>query len=197
MSQQYNKRRYSLKEFYIFLKEASRTMRYMIKGKKVGHIDERFISRIMLAVTEVNGCEICSYFHTAQALKNGMTEKDISTMLSGSMDDLPEDEGVALFFAQHYADAKGKPSKASWKRLIEVYGREKALAILGATRAIMVGNTHGIAIGALKNRMTGKPLEMSSLRYEISIAIGIVFMLPVAVLHGAIDSISKKPLFMK
>lgn len=64
----------------------------------------------------------------------------VTDMLAGVLDDVPADEVTAVMFAQHYADRRGNPSKESWERIVETYGISKAKGILGAIRAIMIGN---------------------------------------------------------
>jgi len=194
MSDKYYKRMYTVSEFYTFLQEALRTMTYMNKAKKTNALDNQAIERIMLAVTEVNGCELCSYKHTEEALKHGMTQEEINQMLSGGKDHIPEDESVAIFFAQHYAESKGKPTKEAWERLVDSYGESKALGILGATRAIMMGNTHGIAMSALLSRIKGKKIEKSSLGYELRMSLSIIPFLPTALVHSFVLNRRKKPL---
>lgn len=184
MSQQFNKRLYSIPEYYEIIRYALKTLKYMIKGKRSGDINKNFQSRIMLAVTEVNGCELCSYYHTSEALKNGMSEKDIASILEGSIHNVPVDESVAIFFAQHYAEYKGKPKRSAWNRLRTTYGNEKAYAILAATRLIMFGNVNGIAVGALKNRLSGKPVDKSNLGYELAITFGTILFIPAAIIHN-------------
>ncbi len=44
-------------------------------------ISHGFRERLMLAVTAVNGCRYCSYFHARQALKSGLTPEEISRLL--------------------------------------------------------------------------------------------------------------------
>src|SRR5699024_4226589 len=137
-----------VKEFYHVLNKGIRTFKFLKRSKNNGQLSEAFIKKIMLAVTEVNGCEVCSYAHTKSALEMGMDEKDIRQILSGTIDGMPDEELQAIMFAQHYADTKGKPSEAAWNRIVYIYGEEKALGILGATRAIMVGNSYGIPFSA-------------------------------------------------
>lgn len=52
-----------------------------------------------------------SYGHTKIALEMGMSEDEIHQILTGQMDDYPPEESKAIFFAQHYADMKGKPAE--------------------------------------------------------------------------------------
>jgi len=51
----------------------------------------------MLAVTAVNGCRYCSYFHTKQALKSGITAEEIRDLLAGDVANCPQDEAVAAY----------------------------------------------------------------------------------------------------
>ena len=72
-----------------------------IKAKRL--LPPVFRERLMLAVTAVNGCRYCSYFHAKQALKSGITPEEISRLLSGTVENCPEDETVAIIYAQHWA----------------------------------------------------------------------------------------------
>ena len=74
------------------------------KARKKKLVSRAFQKRIMLVVTEVNGCQLCSYWHTREALKSGMPEEEIKNMLSGNLENIPQEEAIALFFAQHYAE---------------------------------------------------------------------------------------------
>jgi len=192
MSQQFNKRLYSLKDYYKVIRYALKTIKYFRRGKKSGELSSSLESRIMLAVTEVNGCEICSYYHTGEALKNGISEEDISSMLNGNTTDIPLEDSVAILFAQHYADLEGKPNRSAWNRLVSTYGKEKAYIILAATRVIMFGNILGIAYGALKNRLKGQPVAKSNLTYELSIVIGTLILIPGALIHNLFELLVSK-----
>ena len=79
----------------------------MKKAKKKKELSPEFIERIMLGVTEVNGCEVCSYAHTKMALEQGMAAEEIQQLLAGSTDNIPVEEMPAYLFAQHYADRRG------------------------------------------------------------------------------------------
>jgi len=84
-----------------------------------------FMERIMLAVTQVNACAICSYVHTKMALEAGVSSKKIQNVLAGIFDDTPSDQLTAAIFTQHYADARVNPSKVSWERFAAAYGLSK------------------------------------------------------------------------
>ncbi|WP_416828929.1 carboxymuconolactone decarboxylase family protein [Ectobacillus polymachus] len=194
MGQEFYKKKYSAREFYVALYKGIRTIPYMVKNKRSKQISMEFIERIMLAVTEVNGCEICSYAHTKIALEQGMSNEEIQMLLSGNKEKVPEEEAPALLFAQHYADTKGNPSTESWQRIIDTYGKTKALGILGAIRAIMVGNVYGIPLSAFRSRLCGKPIQKSNFFYEITMILSILLFLPVALLHSLLLSLVKFPI---
>jgi len=189
----YFKKKYSIGELYITLCKGFRTMKYMSESKKSMELSAEFIERIMLAVTEVNGCEVCSYAHTKMALEHGMSSDEIQLLLSGSSQRIPGDELTAILFAQHYADSRGNPSCDSWQRVLKVYGEPKAMGILGATRMIMIGNVSGLALSAFQRRLKGKPVEKSSIFHELGMILCSVIFLPTAFIHGMISDMLKKP----
>ncbi|MGB9667230.1 MAG: carboxymuconolactone decarboxylase family protein [Candidatus Cryosericum sp.] len=194
MAQQFYKKIYSLSEGYVILYQALRTMPHMARSRRRKELSPEFIERIMLAVTEVNGCEVCSYGHTKMALEQGVSSEEIQKLLTGVMDGIPDDEVKAVFFAQHYADTRGHPSAASWQQIVKTYGPTKALGILGATRAIMFGNAYGIPLSAFRNRLLGKPIKKSSLAYELGMMLSIIVFLPVAAVHALISSLLRAPI---
>ena len=158
-------------------------MKFMFKAKNK-ELSEIFIERIMLAVTEVNECAICSYAHTRRALESGMTSEEIQGMLTGILDHVPDEEVAGVMFAQHYADTRGNPTGEAWERVVEVYGRSRAMGILGAIRTIMMGNTYGIAFSSFFNRFRGRADPRSSLGYELGLILSGVLVVPVAVVHA-------------
>jgi AhpD family alkylhydroperoxidase len=194
MAQEFYKKIYSVREFYSILYDGVRTMKYMIKAKKKNELSPEFIERIMLGVTEVNGCEVCSYAHTKMALEQGMTAEEIQKLLGGYADKIPVEEMPAYLFAQHYADRRGCPTEESWDRIVSLYGEDKAKGILGAVRAIMVGNAHGIAISAFMSRLKGKAVKKSSLLYELTMMLSIIVYLPLVLIQAMMDGLFKRPI---
>jgi len=185
---------YSLPEAYRLFYKAMRTIRHMSKSRKNNEVSLKFMERIMLAVTQVNACAVCSYAHTKMALEAGMSNKEIQNLLAGTIDDAPADEVTAVLFAQHYADTRGKPSKDSWERIITIYGPSKAKGILGAIRIIMLANTYGIAGGSFLNRFKGMPDQRSNLMYEISILVTIPVFIPAVLIHVLLAALFRIPL---
>ncbi len=189
MGDVFGKKLYSLKESYVITYLVFLSLGKFIYAKKHKILSEQFIERIMLSVTEVNGCQVCSYAHTKMALESGMNNEEIQNMLAGVKDDVPPDEMQAVMFAQHYADSRGLPSKESWERIVERYGIPKAQGILGAIRIIMWGNVYGIAGSSFADRFKGKGNERSNLLYELGMIITIIFYLPIALAHSLLAKV--------
>lgn len=187
-------RKYTISESYDILYKGLRTIRYLSKAKRESLIGDAFIERIMLAVTEVNGCAICSYAHAKMALKKGMDKEEIQYLLSGNLERIPKEELSAIMFAQHYAETKGHPSLETWNRILEIYGKDLALGILAATRMIMLGNTFGIPLGSFKNRMKGKPDTYSTLTYELSLLLLFLPFSIISIPHILLASLMKSPI---
>jgi AhpD family alkylhydroperoxidase len=190
----YGRKLYSLAEVYKILVQGMRTVKYMRKAKKNNDLQIDFIERIMLAVTEVNGCAICSYAHAKIALEAGMSNEEIQNMLTGSVGAIPKEELPAVLFAQHYAESRAMPSAESWNRIAEVYGADKAYEILAAIRMIMIGNAYGIPWSSFFNRLKAKPDKRSSLLYEISIMTAGTLFIFFAHVHAWIANLLKAPL---
>jgi len=171
-------------EFYRHLPVSIRAMPVMARSLRKGMISKAFNEKIMLAVTQVNGCRYCSWFHTRVAMKEGISKTEVNTLLGGGVDGADEDEMLALLYAQHYADTGGLPDKESRKKLYETYGRERARAIESSIKVITVGNIYGIAFDGLIRRLKGKNMKGSKLLYELGIVLGSLLMFPVALVHA-------------
>jgi AhpD family alkylhydroperoxidase len=183
------KKRYSVRQTYRIAHDAARTVRHFAKLRSDG---EQFTERIMLAVTEVNGCALCAYGHTRFALDAGMSPDEVRGLLGGVVDGVPEDELPGIAFAQHYADTRGRPHPGAWSRIVDECGQDRALGILGTTRMIMLGNAVGIPWSALLSRLRGAPYPTSSLGYEIGTIVGDAVVLPMAVIHAGISELRGK-----
>lgn len=182
--QQSYKKKYSLIELYNASILVARAIVLLVRNNKSKLIDKLFIQRIHLAVTEVNGCPVCSYEHTKMALKKGMSNEEISSFLSGKENYIQPKEAKAIAFAQHYADSKGHPKLYTYSPIIEEYGEEEAKIILAAIQVMMVGNIYGLAYSAFKARLKGKTYTDSTLAYEISMVVLGGLLIPIAILHG-------------
>jgi AhpD family alkylhydroperoxidase len=161
----------------------------MIKNHREKRVDKHFIERLQLAVTEVNGCAACSYAHTYLALKQGMSNDEISSFLNGDGAYIHQDESRAIVFAQHFADARGFPKKKAYNLTVDTYGEDKAKIILAAVKLMHAGNIYGIPYSALLSRLKGNPYRDSSLAYEVEMHIAGFLFLPIALIHGTFKTL--------
>ncbi len=115
-----------LLEDILFLARNVRSLIKIVRGELAPNA---FRERLMLAVVSVYGCRYCSWLHTGAALSSGISEEEIVGLLTGSVDSCPEDEAVAVLYAQHWADSDAKPDYEAVIRLEQTYGTEKARVI--------------------------------------------------------------------
>ena len=186
------KKRFSIRETYWITHDAARMMRDYLR-LRAG--DEQYASRIMLAVTEVNGCALCAFAHTKYALDAGMDIDEVRQMLGGVTAGAPDRELPALAFAQHYADTGARPEMGAWDRLVTIYGDREALGVLGATRIMMWGNAVGLPLSLLRSRLRGEPQPGSSLPDEVVTTLGAFGVLPAALVHAGWSKFRRKPVW--
>jgi len=111
--------------------------------RRKGLVSPAFQERLMMAVTAVNGCRYCSYFHAREALRTGIEPEEIRELLAGSISNCPDDEAVAVMYAQHWAESNTHPDPEAVEKLRRTYGVEKADAIHLMLRLIHMGNLMG------------------------------------------------------
>jgi len=128
-----------LADIWFVLRNTAQIIRMLRRGT----VSPALRERLMLAVTAVYRCRYCTWVHTREALRSGLTREDVTTLLSGSMNGCPTDEALAILYAQHWADADTNPTPESFKMLVDSYGREKAQAVNLVLRMIRIGNLTG------------------------------------------------------
>jgi len=133
-----------LEDLFFLTKNVSSVIK-VSRGKLVS---TAFRERLMLAVVSVYGCPLCSWLHTGGALRSGIAEEEIVALLIGSVDNCPEDEAVAVLYAQHWADSDAKPEPEAVKRLGQTYGTEKAKVINSILHMNRIGE-YSFSVGGL------------------------------------------------
>ena len=119
------------------------------------------------------------------ALKQGMSNEEISSFLNGDNTFIKPEEAKAIIFAQHFADATGTPQQYAYDAIVKEYGEKSADIIISATQLILAGNMYGIPYSAFLSRMHGKPYKNSTLFYELAMLLSGLLFLPIASIHGA------------
>ncbi len=117
-------------------------------------VSPAFRERLMLAVISVYGCRYCTWLHTGEALRAGVPEEEITTLLEGSIDTCPEEEAVALLYAQHWADTNCRPDPSAVERLESTYGHDMARTIHVVLRMNRLGNLSGNTWDRFLHRVT-------------------------------------------
>lgn len=184
------KKIYSITQLYTACLNGYLALPKLVRNRLKKIVDPKLTERLMLATTEVNGCEVCSYAHTRMALKEGFSQEEISAFLSGSRAFVKEEEATAILYAQHMADTMGNPDPETYERLVEVYGPEKAEIMKASITIMMMGNILGIPVSAFTRRLKGKPYENSSLLYELSMLLAQPVFIVVAIPHAIVKAIS-------
>ncbi len=142
-NRRFNKRTYGIGEFFGDISFLTKNVRNVRRVMRERWIPSAFRERLMLAVISVYGCRYCCWAHTREALRSGVDQEEIARLLAGSIDNCPEEEAIALLYAQHWADSDARPHPEAVGRLEEAYGAERAEAINLILRMIRVGNLWG------------------------------------------------------
>jgi len=147
-------------------------------------LSRAFSEKIMLAVTQVNGCRYCSYAHTRMALQAGVSEPELRDLLMGEFSHIPAHELVAVLFAQHYAEQADRYDAAAWQRLQDTYGVEVASDILTHIRVITFANLYGNTFDALLARLQFHPVRGSHFFDEVIVLSAGATVVPIGLLIG-------------
>jgi len=120
-----------------------------------GAISFGFRERLMMVVTEVNGCRYCSWYHSAQSIKAGLSDEELRGLLAGQIPEgAPSEEIPALVYARHWAQANAMPDPEAARRLAETYSGERAAMIHIILRMIRAGNLMGNTLDWFLNRLS-------------------------------------------
>jgi AhpD family alkylhydroperoxidase len=106
-------------------------------------VDAAFRERLMLTVTEVNGCRYCAWAHSRMALTAGLANEHIQALTAGDMQGVPEEQVAAVLYAQHWAETDGRPDPEVRRRILDTYGHAQTEAIETYLRMMRVGNLVG------------------------------------------------------
>jgi AhpD family alkylhydroperoxidase len=160
----FSKRFYTPRAFLRDLRDVLAHMPGFRETARAERVSRAFAEKIMMAVTAVNDCRYCAYFHTEMALKEGIPPDQIRKILSGEIGDFPEEEAVALAFAQHWAETAGNPDPEAERRFRDYYGPQISADILNWMRMIRMGNLTGNTLDAVlwklrirRSRADGQP----------------------------------------
>ena len=180
---------YSFSESYSIYVKAIASFSIMKNALETGIIDEKFKERLMLAVTQVNGCSLCSYGHTKYALETGMSNKEIQSFLDPEAIEkenfVPDEEIAAIYFAQHYADQRCKPTEKTVLEIKKRYGLEKANAIIATIRVISAGNAFGSRLSGIVDRIKRREHDKrTTIASSLLYILFSIIVMPIAAIHA-------------
>jgi AhpD family alkylhydroperoxidase len=151
----FQRRIYTLKAFWREFRYLMRHRDLIRRAMRSGRVSEAFRERLMLVVTEVNGCRYCRAFHSQEALKAGLSQQELHTLLQGLIpENAPEEEYAALLFARYWAERDGQVEPAVLQDQTARYGAETVQDILTILRLIRMGNLLGNSWDYLLYRLT-------------------------------------------
>jgi AhpD family alkylhydroperoxidase len=141
----------------------------MISAMLRRRINQAFLNKIMLAVSSVNGCVYCSWFHAKLAILIGeMDSKEIENILKTQLgQDISEYEIVGIAYALHYAVTSRKPDPEATAIFYESYGKEKANDLMLYIEAIIFANLSGNTFDAFLSRLKGVKSVGGSFWFEL------------------------------
>ena len=145
------------------------------------HIDHPFAEKMMLAVASVTGSRSSSYAHARYAMRQGLSQEEVETLLRGDVEQATAKEAPALFFAQHHAERRDQPDPEMVQRLVDAYGSQGARDVVTYVRLITLGSLVGNTFDALVSRILGQPSPDSTVAGELSLLAVFLFgILPLA-----------------
>jgi len=154
MKEPFRKRTFS--GFSQFFKETFgllKSWRQIRKAMRSKVISPAFRERLMLAVTTVNECRYCSYAHSKEALKHGISQHELEQILSGEFKGCPQREIPAILYAQHWAESDGQPQTEALDKLKGCYSPQEIEYIHLYLRMIRMGNLTGNSWNYMTSRI--------------------------------------------
>jgi AhpD family alkylhydroperoxidase len=130
-----------------------KSWRRIRKAMRSGLISPAFRERLMLAVTAVDECRYCSYAHSKEALKHGISRHELEQILSGEFKECPQYEIPAILYAQHWAESDGQPQTEALDKLKEYYSPQEIEDIHLYLRMIRLGNLTGNSWNYILSRL--------------------------------------------
>jgi AhpD family alkylhydroperoxidase len=180
----FRKRAFTLSTFAASTRELFAQLDELHSALAQHRISRAFSEKIMLAVTQVNGCRYCSYAHVRMSLQAGVSEVELHDLLAGEFKHVPDNELVAVLFAQHYAEQADHYDIVAWQRLQDAYGLEAADAILTHIRVITFANLYGNAFDALLERLQFRPVRGSHFFDEVIVLSAGATVVPIGLFAG-------------
>ncbi len=73
-------------------------------------------------------------------MKSGIPSEELGSLLDGALEDSPDEEKIALHYAQHWTGNDSEADRNFKEKLVETYGKKKSEPIDFTIRSIEFGN---------------------------------------------------------
>ncbi len=180
----FNKRIFTLSTFSASVRDLFTHLDDLNLAFTQRRISRSFAEKIMMAVTQVNGCRYCSYAHARMALQAGVSESELHDLFQGEFSHIPPHEWTAILFAQHYAEQGDHYDAAAWQELQDTYGSDAARDVLVHIRVITFANLYGNTLDALLQRLRLRPVAGSHFFDEVVVLSAGAIIVPGGLLIG-------------
>ncbi|MGI5916758.1 MAG: hypothetical protein ACOX9A_09970 [Anaerolineae bacterium] len=156
-----------------------------------GAIGHPLVDKIMLAVAGANGSGSLKRAHMRYAMRHGLNQAEIESLLRGEVEHATVDEAPALFFARHYVETGGHPDPDLVQRLVDTHGARTARDIITCIRLLTFAGLVGNTVDALVSRILGRPSEDTTLSGELGVvttfSLGVLPLLLVLGVRSALE----------
>jgi AhpD family alkylhydroperoxidase len=164
-------RTYDLWSYFSDLRGVVTTWPALRQTVRRGRVSPGFAEQIKLIVSSVNGCRACSYEHCRRALRSGVSDAELASLMALDLGHFPPEQAVALAFAQHYAESGGRPDPQAAQRFRAYYGPQRSADIMNYLRLVQWGSMGGHTLDAFQRRLRGAPVPGSSLLTELVVVV--------------------------
>lgn len=167
-----SKKIYGCSRFWQDLRSLLKQMPHIVTTFIGRRIDRTFASMVMLAVTVVNGCRYCIWFHSSMLLRSNISRDELSRILSLQFGEGVNDYALtALSFAVHYAQSDRHPDAEMTQMLFSYYGNARARDILLLLEVVYFANLVGNTFDAFTGRGRGDRCPGSTFLCELMISL--------------------------
>ncbi|WP_107657291.1 carboxymuconolactone decarboxylase family protein [Nocardia suismassiliense] len=134
-------------------------------------LDPQLRERVMLAVSEVNGCGFCTYIHNETALAEGVDIRELAEFAGLDPDAVAEDNVIAVLWAQSRAEAGLGPAGPHLEHALATRFTDHQRRHLDTLiRQMTISNLAGNTVEALIRRVNGRKVPDSRLFDEVIIS---------------------------
>jgi AhpD family alkylhydroperoxidase len=144
-----------------------------------GRLDPRLREEVMLAVAEANACDLCTLAHRRWALAEGVTDEELAAIEAQDPKHFDRRTWAAIAWAQARTRADLDPVPGELEAELARHYDEGERADLDlVTQAMGVANRSANTLGALLERLRGRPVPGSRVTDELALGSIVALSIP-------------------